>query len=44
MSVINNENKISFLFNNNPLKIKDKTPIGTVFDNTPWPCVDVVNK
>ena len=44
MSVINNENKISFLFNNTSLKIKDKTPIETVFDKTPWPCVDVINK
>ncbi len=44
MSVINNENTISFSFNNTSLKIKDKTPIGTVFDKTPWPCVDVINK
>ena len=44
MSVINNENTISFLFNNTSLKIKDKTPIETVFDKTPWPCVDVINK
>ena len=44
MSIINNENKILFLFNETPLKIKDKTPIGTVFDKTPWPCVDVINK
>ena len=44
MSIINNENKMNFLFNDIHLKIKDKTPIKTVFNNTPWPQVNVIKK
>ena len=44
MSIINNENKMNFFFNDIHLKIKDKTPIQTVFNNTPWPQVNVFKK
>ena len=44
MSIINNENKMNFFFNDIHLKIKDKTPIQTVFNNTPWPQVNVIKK
>jgi len=44
MSMINNEDKITFLFEGTILKIKDKTSISKVFKNTPWPCVNVIVK
>ena len=44
MSMINNEDKITFLFEGTRLKIKDKTSISKVFKNTPWPCVNVIVK
>ena len=44
MSMINNEDKITFLFEGTRLKIKDKTSISKVFKNTPWPCVNVIFK
>lgn len=44
MSIINNENKMNFFFNDIHLKIKDKIPIQTVFNNTPWPQVNVIKK
>ena len=44
MSMINNEDKIIFLYDAVKLKIKDKTPIGQVFKNTPLSCVTVTFK
>lgn len=44
MSMINNEDKIVFLFEGKSLKIKDKTDISKVFKNAPWPTVNVIIK
>ena len=44
ISLINDEDIIAFLFNDIKLKIKDNTPIGTFFDETPWPNITVVVK
>ena len=44
MSMINNEDKIVFLFEGKSLKINDKTDISKVFKNAPWPTVNVIIK
>ncbi len=44
MSMINNEDKIVFLFEGKSLKINDKTDISKVFKNAPWPSVNVIIK
>ena len=44
MSMINNEDKIVFLFEGKGLKINDKTDISKVFKNAPWPTVNVIIK
>ena len=42
LTILNNRDKIIFLYNNTKLKVKDKTPIEIIFDKTPWPCINVV--